>query len=254
MSERFEDYLRHVQLERFLKSLGAPNPEVLASTVRHFTTKEGERRDKIVSDYLGQRGVDRIVDSITDFLTAPPKLASNAKVLDVGAGSGFFTVRIAEKARKRLPRSSFYAMDLTPAMLLSLARKNAGITAFLGLAENIQGSLKEARSFLRIPRKFDAAFSTLMLHHSAEPEKVFESISKVLRKSGRAVIVDLCAHGFKEFRTEMDDLHLGFRPENVNEMARKHFSDVKVRKIPGICCKSSGRSAEIFVATMQNPS
>jgi SAM-dependent methyltransferase len=252
MSERFEDYLKQVDLEKLLKSLGAPNPEVLAKTVKHFTTEEGEKRDEIVIDYFGQSGVDRIAEAITESLTAPPRLAANAKLLDVGAGSGYFTVRVAERTRRGLPGASFYAVDLTPAMLLSLVRKNAGITAFLGLAENIQGSIKLARSFFNIPQEFEGAFSTLMLHHSAEPEKVFESISEVLKKSGRAVIVDLCEHGFKEFKVEMGDVHLGFKPETVIEMAQKYFSSVEVNKIPGIRCESSGRSAEIFVATCKN--
>jgi hypothetical protein len=50
----------------------------------------------------------------------------------------------------------------------------------------------------------------------------------------------------------MGDIHLGFKPENIKKMAQKHFSTVEVKKISGISCKSSGRSAEIFVATMQN--
>jgi hypothetical protein len=50
----------------------------------------------------------------------------------------------------------------------------------------------------------------------------------------------------------MSDVHLGFNPENVHDMARKYFSEVKVEKMPGICCESSGRSAEIFVVAMQN--
>jgi len=64
------------------------------------------------------------------------------------------------------------------------------------------------------------------------------------------LVIDLCEHGFEEFRTEMGDVHLGFKPEIVYRMARRHFSTVRVEKMPGIICRSSGRSAEIFVATM----
>jgi len=220
--------------------------------VEHFTTREAEKRDKIVIDYFGETGVNRIVDTITKLLFAPPRLPANANVLDVGAGSGFFTVKIAEKIHARLPKVSFYAMDLTPAMLLSLEKKKAGITPFLGIAENIKGSVKEAREHFKIPYKFDAVFSTLMLHHSPQPEKVFKSLRETVKKNGKAIVVDLCEHGFEEFKTEMGDVHLGFKPENVYEMARKHFPEVKVEKIPGIRCECSGRSAEIFVAFVQN--
>jgi ubiquinone/menaquinone biosynthesis C-methylase UbiE len=246
------NYLRELQLEKLFNELGVSNPRILAKTVRHFTTEEAEKRDEIVVSYFGRCGVNQIVEEITKFLLAPPRLSADAEVLDVGAGSGFFTVKVAEKIRARLPRVEFSAMDLTPAMLLSLAEKKAKITSFIGVAENIRGSIERARSFFKIPNKFDAVFSTLMLHHSIEPEKVFESLRTVLKRNGKVAVIDLCEHSFEEFRTEMGDVHLGFKPESVRSMAQKYFSRVNVEKMPGICCKSSGRSAEIFVATMRN--
>ena len=251
MSTRLEEYLLQLQLERFFSKLGASNPEVLASEVEHFTTKEAEKRDEIVFSYFGEKGASRIVNAIAEHLLSSPRLHTEARVLDVGAGSGFFTVKIAEKIRNRLPKAAFYALDMTPVMLLLLEKKNAHITSFLGLAENIEGSIREAKDYAEIPESFDAVFSTLMLHHNAQPEKVFKSIRKVLKENGKAVILDLCEHGFEEFRTEMGDVHLGFKLEKVQEMARKYFSRVKVEKMPGICCECSGRSAEIFVASMQ---
>jgi len=91
-----------------------------------------------------------------------------------------------------------------------------------------------------------------MLHHSAKPEKVFESISKVLTDNGKAVILDLCEHKFAEFKTEMEDVHLGFKLEDIRKKATNYFSKVTIEKMPGIGCTCSGRSAEIFVATMRN--
>jgi ubiquinone/menaquinone biosynthesis C-methylase UbiE len=253
MSITFEDYLKKVQLEQLFKQLGASNPRILARTVKHFATKEGEKRDQIVADYFGPREVERIVVSIAGHLFADPRIPENATVLDVGAGSGSFTIAVEKMVKTKLPKVEFYAMDPTPTMLLSLTKKTTQIIPFIGLAENIEGSIQHARKFFKIPSKFDSIFSTLMLHHSTQPEKVFESISQVLKKNGKAVIVDLCEHSFTEFKEEMGDIYLGFKPENIKRMAQKHFSTVEVKKIPGIRCKSSGRSAEIFVATMQNP-
>ncbi len=233
--------------------MDATRPGTLAKTVKHFTTKEAEKRDKIVIGYFGQNGVNRIVDSIAESLLTSPKLPADANVLDAGAGTGFLTAKVEDKIRSELPRINFYAMDLTPAMLRVLS-KNTGITPFIGLAENLRGSIQQARKYLRIPHKFDAVFSTLMLHHSIYPEKVFESFSQVLKKNGKAIIIDLCQHGFKEFKEEMGDIHLGFNPQTIRKMAGKFFSKVEVKNIPGISCKSTGRSAEIFVATAQNPS
>jgi SAM-dependent methyltransferase len=83
------------------------------------------------------------------------------------------------------------------AMLISLEEKRAEIISFIGVAENIKGSVEEARKYFNIPSKFDAIFSTLMLHHSTKPEKVFRSINEVLKNRGKAIIVDLCKHNFE---------------------------------------------------------
>lgn len=246
----FEDYLKGIDLQKLIEELRMPNVEIIIEEVKHFTEREGERRDKIVLGYFGEDGIHRIVDSIVQCLLLSPKLKENAKVLDAGAGSGFFTVRVVDKLRCHLPEASFYAMDITPAMLRVLARKASEVTPFLGVAENIRGSVEHARRYLKIPKKFDAIFSTLMLHHCLDIERVLESFRQVVVAHGKAVIVDLCKHSFEEFREEMGDMHLGFEPELLKEMAEKYFSEVHVKKIPGICCESSGRSAEVFVALM----
>jgi SAM-dependent methyltransferase len=252
MKDTFEQYAKNLQLEQLFSKLGTPDPRKLAKTAEHFSRKEAGKRDEIVLNYFGQAGINRIVNAITDRLLDSPKLSAKAKVLDVGAGSGFFTTKIKDKIQAQLPKVSFYAMDLTPAMLVSLTSKHNGITAFVGIAENLQDSIKEAKKHFNVPSKFEAVYSTLMLHHSLEPEKVFKSIKTVLKKGGKAIIVDLCEHHFEEFKMELGDEHLGFKPRNIHEMASKHFSAVKVEKLEGICCKSSGRSAEIFVASMLN--
>jgi SAM-dependent methyltransferase len=246
------DYVKNLNLEQFFKKLGAANPETLAKGVQHFTAKEGDKRDAIGQGYFGDEGVNRIVEAITEHLLSPPTLRAGSKVLDVGAGSGFFTTKIAERINRKVPNVAFYAMDATPAMLLALVEKKVGITPFLGIAENIEASIKEARAYAEIPDKFDAVFSTLMLHHSTEPEKTFESIKKILKNNGKAIVLDLCEHKFEEFKTEMGDVHLGFKLDNVRKMAKAHFSTVEIEKMPVIGCHCSGRSAEIFIASMRS--
>lgn len=247
----FKKYVKDLQLEQLFKLLNAPNPELLAKEVRYFTTEETEKRDKKVLGYFGENGINRIVDTIYEFLFAPPRLPENAKVLDVGAGTGFFTVKLFDRVRQILPETRFYAMDATPAMLLSLEKKSAEIMSFVGIAENIKGSVEEARKYFNIPRKFDAVFSTLMLHHSTEPEKVFKSIKEALKSRGKALIIDLCKHNFEDFKIEMGDIHLGFDLQSISKMACKYFSKVKIEKIMNICCECSGRSAEIFAAFLK---
>jgi len=244
-------YLETVDLHNLLQELGAKDIDLTVKEIKHFTEKETEKRDKIVLSYFGSCGVKQIVDAIVTSLTSPPRLKTDAQVLDMGAGSGYFTTRVAHKLKKLLPKASFYAMDATPAMLSALAKKRGRIIPFFGIAENITGSIKNASKYAEIPAQFDAVFSTLMLHHCPDKNKVFQSLRKVLKSSGKAVIVDLCIHTFTEFKEEMGDIHPGFDPEEIRKAAKKVFTKVSVKKLPGICCESSGRSAQLFIATMR---
>ena len=245
------DYLKAVNLPDLLTELGAQDPELLAKEIRHFTEKEAQKRDEIVLGYFGEKGIKQIVDAVATKLNSSPKLKQNVKILDVGAGSGFFTTRIASKLKKLLPYTTFYAMDATPAMLLAISRKKEAITPFFGIAENIAGSMRKAREYATIPDQFDAVFSTLMLHHCTDIDQVFQGLRKALKPAGKAVIIDMCTHSFTEFKDEMGDVHLGFDPEQIEKSAKKAFSKVTVEKLLGICCSSSGRSAELFVATLR---
>jgi ubiquinone/menaquinone biosynthesis C-methylase UbiE len=246
-----KNYLKTIHLSDLLAELGAQDPELLAKEIRHFTEKEARKRDKIVLGYFGEKGIKQIVDTVATKLNSLPKLKQTAKILDVGAGSGSFTTRIASKLKKLLPYVTFYAMDAAPAMLLAIARKKEGITPFFGISENIAGSIRKAREYATIPDQFDAVFSTLMLHHCTDIDKVFKSVRQVLKPGGKAVIIDMCTHSFAEFKDEMGDVHLGFDPEQIEKSAKKAFSKVTVEKLLGICCSSSGRSAELFVATLR---
>jgi ubiquinone/menaquinone biosynthesis C-methylase UbiE len=246
----FERYLQTLKFSKFFKDLGVQNVDVLAEQIRHFTEKEAEKRDAVVLSYFGANGVYGIMDSVVDRLLSPPRLSENAEILDVGAGTGFFTIKIAQKLQRELSEASFYALDVTPAMLRVLAKKTTRIIPFLGVAENISTSVNLARKHLKIPEKFDAVYSILTLHHCLKMTEVFRSLREVLKTDGKAVVVDLCEHPFEEFRREMGDIHLGFKPGEVKEKALNHFSMVQVEKMSGIRCESSGRCAELFIALM----
>ena len=244
----FEHYLQAIDMQKLLEELAVPNVEMVVKEIRHFTQKEAEKRDKILLSYFGEDSINLIVDSICNRLLSTPKLKEDAEILDVGAGSGFFTIKVARKLRNKLPKATFYAMDATPIMLQMLTRKTSEIQPFLGIAENITESAKLARKHLNVPMKFDALFSTLMLHHCVSVEKVFQSMHEALKTHGKVVVVDLCKHPFEEFRKEMGNIHLGFEPKQIEKVAKKFFTEASVKKLLGICCSSSGRCAELFIA------
>jgi len=248
--QAFEQYLQTVDMKELLTKLDVSNVQVVLDEITHFTQKEAEKRDKILMGYFGEDSVNLIVNSITHRLLSTPKLRKDAAILDVGAGSGLFTVRVAAKLRSKLPKATFYAMDSTPIMLKMLTKKTSEIQPFLGVAENIVKSANLARKHFRVSKKFDAMFSTLMLHHCSSVEKVFRSMYKALKPRGKVVVIDLCKHPFEEFKKEMGDVHLGFEPEEIEKTAKELFLEASVEKLPGICCSSSGRCAELFIAYM----
>jgi SAM-dependent methyltransferase len=249
--ESLERYLRETDMKQLLKELEVPDPKPVLEAIKHFTLREAKKRDKILMSYFGEKGINLIVNSINaHLLDSEPKLKPNAKILDVGAGSGLFTTKVAEKVKNKLPKTSFYAMDATPIMLKLIAKKASEVQPFLGVAENITKSIQIARRSIKLPLKFDAVFSTLMLHHCLDVPKVFKSMREALTANGKVVVVDLCKHPFVEFREEMGDAHLGFDVRQIKKAANTAFSHVSVGKLPGICCSSSGRSAELFVAYM----
>lgn len=243
-----KEYLQNIDIIEYYKKLDAKDFEDLARNIKYFSENEADKRDKIILSYFGEEGLSRITEAITEYLLAPPKLISESKILDVGCGSGYFTINVAKRFREQLPKVSFYAMDLTPAMLSELVSKTNEIIPFIGVAENISGSINLAREYVVVPRKFDAIFSTLTLHHCKDVEKVFRSIKGVLRKNGKAIIIDLCTHPFKEFREDMGDIHLGFDPSFIEKEAKHFFKKVYVERMAGIGCKCSGRAADLFVA------
>jgi hypothetical protein len=79
MSTSKEKYVRNLLLERLFRKLDCSNPEMLAKEVEHFTLKEAEKRDKIVLNYFGEDGVNRIVNGIVELLFDKPKIPKNAR-------------------------------------------------------------------------------------------------------------------------------------------------------------------------------
>jgi len=246
-----------INLDRFLRGLNIAEVEVLIENARYFTENEAEKRAEIVNGLFGDDGVKTIVQAIADHLLDLPP---NSAVLDVGAGTGFFTLgvkrRLADLSRGDL---GFWAMDVTPAMLLTMLKETGeeAIVPFLGVAERLKESIaintpRYQETGLEIPPQYAGVFSVLALHHCQEPQDVFRSVSSVLKETGTAVFVDLCEHPFTELREEMGDVHLGFDPAELRDTAREVFDHVEWQKLPGIKCEESGRAAELFILAARN--
>lgn len=222
------------EVKEFLKKLGFDERSAneLIEQIEYF---EGEapQRDDIVRDYLREECIETIVGDIVEEILKLNK--ENIKLLDVAAGSGFFTERVKRKLEERGVKVDVYALDITPSMLKRL--KERKITPIWGVAEKIKESIKIANEYynINVPEKFDAVISTLALHHFLKPEKVLESMKDALKESGKVIIVDVLKHEHEELKETLKDTHLGFSLEEIKEMGSKIFKEVKANYMDVYC-------------------
>jgi ubiquinone/menaquinone biosynthesis C-methylase UbiE len=115
-------------------------------------------------------------DAVVTSLAIPP----DAKIADLGAGTGYFAVRFAAVATA----GKVYAVDIEPNMVAWLGTRasNEG----LGNLVAVQGTANDPQ----LPEAVDLVFMCNVFHHLADPRAYFESVAGNLRPDGRVVIVD----------------------------------------------------------------
>ena len=108
------------------------------------------------------------------------ELAPGALVADVGAGTGYFSARLATM----LPKGKVYAVDVEPDMVKHLAerarregRKNL---------QAVQGAPDDAK----LPEKVDLILFVDVHHHIDAREQYFRKLRASLKPGGRVAIID----------------------------------------------------------------
>jgi cyclopropane fatty-acyl-phospholipid synthase-like methyltransferase len=107
------------------------------------------------------------------------KLAPEALVADIGAGTGYFAVRLA----RAVPKGRVYAADIEPDMVRHLAQR----ARHEGLANLTAVAAKPADP--GIPA-VDVVLLVDVYHHVAERERYFRNLKKSLKPGGRLAIID----------------------------------------------------------------
>ena len=107
-------------------------------------------------------------------------LKPDAIVADVGAGTGYFTARLA----RMLPNGRIYAVDVEPAMVKHLAEraKHEGLKN----VSAVQGRSDDPR----LPQKVDLVLLVDVHHHIEKREAYFRKVSSYLKPGGRVAIID----------------------------------------------------------------
>jgi len=108
------------------------------------------------------------------------KLAPEALVADIGAGTGYFAVRLA----RAVPKGRVYGVDAEPDMVRYLSER----AQREGLANLTAVAAKPADPSL--PAPVDLVILVDTYHHVPDRERYFRDLKKVLKPGGRLAIVD----------------------------------------------------------------
>ena len=140
-----------------------------------------------ISQAMGHRGAgwlersSRVREERPQRVIEAMALAADAEVADIGAGTGYFTVRLAE----RLPEGRVFAVDIQPEMLDILRRRLA--REDIDNVELVLGREDDPR----LPsNSIDAALLVDAYHEFAYPREMMQGIVAALRPGGRMILVE----------------------------------------------------------------
>lgn len=125
--------------------------------------------NKVGTDYNSTRKADPFIANRLLHLLKPH---SEKLYLDIGCGTGSYTIELAKKGFK------FYGVEPSDLMLKEARSKSDKINWLLGTAEQIPAN----------DNLFDGIVATLTIHHWTNIEKGFREIFRVLQQDGRIVI------------------------------------------------------------------
>jgi ubiquinone/menaquinone biosynthesis C-methylase UbiE len=153
---------------------------------------------------------DRVIEALG--------LAPSASVADIGAGTGYFTVRLAAA----VPRGTVYAVDLEPAMLAHIDKR-----AHAANVANIK-TVQASSSSPNIPTPVDVILIVDTYHHLPSRPAYFRELQRSLAPNGRVAIVDFRkdAHGEgppPEFRFSVEQIVDEMKQAGYGLAARHDF-------------------------------
>lgn len=168
------------------------DPEVIASYEMRTDPVTGEQ----VRFYMGRQIADlplsehsvlvldrpgRDTEELPSRLIRALQLRSTSVVADVGAGTGFFTFRLAEE----VPSGRVLAVDVQPAMLdtIGVRMQRDGI-------RNITPILGQPDNPNLAPESVDVALIVASYHEFSHPKEMIEHLTAALRPGGRLIIVE----------------------------------------------------------------
>lgn len=171
----------------FFQNLGATSAQ---SATPAPTTPPSQQR-KTSDPYTGDLSIfdspgreDRLqINRVMDILS----IASGKAVADIGAGSGWFTVRAARRVG---PSGLVYAVDINPEAI-----RYVGARARKEQLQNVKTTLSQPENPLLPASSVDAVLLLKTYHEVAQPVTLLQKLRAALRPDAKVGIIDRNGNG-----------------------------------------------------------
>lgn len=170
--------------------IGTGNSSKSGHYIRGKASRDGigkfymEREISQVMGHLGASWLERPKreqEERTDLLIKSMDLQPHERIADIGAGSGYFSFRMAPL----VPQGRVFAVDISPKMLgivRSKIRQNK-ISNVVAVQSTITNTMLEENSI-------DVALVVDAYHEFSHPREMAQSIYKALNQKGRLVLIE----------------------------------------------------------------
>ncbi|MBC5992602.1 class I SAM-dependent methyltransferase [Pontibacter cellulosilyticus] len=130
-------------------------------------------------------------------------LQPKSVVADIGAGTGFYTFKVAE----RVPEGKVYAVELQDAFINTLKKRKQELKA--ANVEVVKGGIKS----INLPdASLDLAFMVDVYHELEYPQEMLQAIYKALKPGGKLLLL--------EYKAEDPDI-------NIRELHKMSVAQVR---------------------------
>lgn len=135
-------------------------------------------------------------------------LSGDETVIDLGAGTGYFTIPIAKRSYKVI------AVDIEPRMISVLKQRMSD-----GGPKNVEPLEAEMTSVPLPDASADRVFAAFVYHEVESQERLLSECHRLLRPSGRLTVID-----FQKRRTDLGPpVSVRKKPEHVLSTAGRMF-------------------------------
>jgi SAM-dependent methyltransferase len=189
---------------------------------------------------MGYQGVDwlerpeRIEEEEPDLAIGLLKIPPGASVADIGAGSGYMTIRLAQKVG---PTGRVFANDLQLQMLEILKRRLA--EKRISNVTLVQGTVDDPRL---PPAAVDLELLVDVYHEFSQPQAMLQRLREALKPGGRLVLLEYRKedpsipirpeHKMSVAEAKLEIEHEGFTLSSVDEtLPRQHILTFTVRAV-----------------------